>query len=764
MVLVRRRGLLAASLATLLTTVMVVGEGATDALVFVSRQIPPVGSVYLTSAMDMPGVGPYSRFRVAAPGRLIVRESDGKLRVLIDGSTPTAESLRLIDVNAPDVSYDGKGIVFAGLPAGDYDRAPNSNPGAWRLYRINVDGTGLQQVTKSDQSLDLTQFGGAGGGLRPYDDTDPAWLPDGRIVFSSTRWPSYAQYSGVRTTNLYVVNADGGGLHRITSERNGADRPVVDPQTGKIVYARWWRNHRFALNDQTTIADAGGGYLQKDGLSARRDVQMTGESQYADFLWRNVWNAASINPDGTGLVAWGGSYLQTGDGNESHVYGGRFFQDGDFLANFFPMFNMTEAAGFGGLRRYKRGPYGFTAVSGVTTVSTGKFMRASPPSYGVNQGEYTSEAETLPDGTLIVSWAPDARQDYGLYRSNADGSGRTLIYDNPGTTELRARVVRARTLPAIVSDSVTRVAGTLPPSANGPYDQGGTFVFDALNVYANAAVDTDIVSAPPVGSAATIRFFIDHQRTSPGSFPNLDWPILLDELPVSPAGAVRHVSAPADVPLFEQLRSPSGTVPATRGPYGEQGAGHVAGMNFGRPGTTSRCVGCHIGHTMIPVPTNSDEAAWTNLAPGARVTVSSTRDASRNAGLIDRRVMKGDVSRYWASAPDRSAGEWVQLTFPVPIVVRAVRLYNPRSGGDAKSSIKVQAAEVQLCPDVACDTSSANVSTAALSVDGTLVSFSDVPAVAVRVKITRVAGSFHGARAASLAEIEVIGRGGEQAP
>jgi hypothetical protein len=47
----------------------------------------------------------------------------------------------------------------------------------------------------------------------------------------------------------------------------------------------------------------------------------------------------------------------------------------------------------------------------------------------------------------------------------------------------------------------------------------------------------DIVSAPAVGSAATIRFFLDHQRTSPGSFPNLDWPILLGEAPLAADGA-----------------------------------------------------------------------------------------------------------------------------------------------------------------------------------------------------------------------------------
>ena len=57
------------------------------------------------------------------------------MRTLIDGSGPGPASLHLIDVNAPDVSYDGMRIVFAGLPAGSYSPAPVNNPGAWRLHR-----------------------------------------------------------------------------------------------------------------------------------------------------------------------------------------------------------------------------------------------------------------------------------------------------------------------------------------------------------------------------------------------------------------------------------------------------------------------------------------------------------------------------------------------------------------------------------------------------------------------------------------------------
>ena len=169
----------------------------------------------------------------------------------------------------PHWSSDGKRIVFAGLVAGDYDRRPMTNPGGWRLYAIDVDGANLRQITFSDrETLDLTQFGNVQGQFRTYDDTDPVWLPDGRIAFSSTRWPSLAMYGAARTSNLYLVNADSSDLHRITSERNGADRPQVDPLTGRIVYARWWRNFRLPANEMTTIADPAGGYQLKDGLVA----------------------------------------------------------------------------------------------------------------------------------------------------------------------------------------------------------------------------------------------------------------------------------------------------------------------------------------------------------------------------------------------------------------------------------------------------------------------------------------------------------------
>ena len=61
------------------------------------------------------GMGGDKLMPVAAPGKLLVRETNGTIRTLVDGSKPTTASLNLIDVSAPNVSYDATKIVFAGF-------------------------------------------------------------------------------------------------------------------------------------------------------------------------------------------------------------------------------------------------------------------------------------------------------------------------------------------------------------------------------------------------------------------------------------------------------------------------------------------------------------------------------------------------------------------------------------------------------------------------------------------------------------------------
>src|SRR5690242_19726790 len=89
-------------------------------------------------------------------------------------------------ISDPKVSFDGKKILFSMRPPG----------GTWRnIYEINADGTGLRQVT-------------SGGG----HDFDPLYLPDDKIVFTSTRDNEMDEYNHSLAAHLYECDLDGSNL------------------------------------------------------------------------------------------------------------------------------------------------------------------------------------------------------------------------------------------------------------------------------------------------------------------------------------------------------------------------------------------------------------------------------------------------------------------------------------------------------------------------------------------------------------------------
>ncbi len=234
-------------------------------IVFVSRNPIPNAS-----QGDVPGFGPQFRTAIVG-GKMMVRESSGKLRRLVD-------STRLIDVADPCVSWDGKKVLFSGIQHAD---------SSWRIFEIGVDGTAFRQITFSDRSIPLEQFGAAKKLFVRYDDFDPCYLPEGKIVFASTRYPSMAMVAQVRTSNLYIINADGGNLHRITSERSGGEEPTIDPVTGQIVYARWWVN------------------VDRPSNKTRNNLSREDATSLTDDIG-NIWQAITIRPDGTGLKLYAG--------------------------------------------------------------------------------------------------------------------------------------------------------------------------------------------------------------------------------------------------------------------------------------------------------------------------------------------------------------------------------------------------------------------------------------------------------------------------
>jgi hypothetical protein len=115
-------------------------------------------------------------------------------------------------VSDPHVSFDGEKILFSMRPPG----------GNWRnIYEIDVDGTNLRQVT-------------SGGG----HDFDPLYMPDGTIMFTSSRGGEMDEYNHAPAEHLHCVNADGTDLRRVSFNQSDDFDPALLPN-GQIVYTRW---------------------------------------------------------------------------------------------------------------------------------------------------------------------------------------------------------------------------------------------------------------------------------------------------------------------------------------------------------------------------------------------------------------------------------------------------------------------------------------------------------------------------------------------
>lgn len=169
----------------------------------------------------------------------------GRLLVL-DGLHPGGHVRKLAAEKAgsfwrPDVSFDGKRVLYC-YKAHDEK--------SFHLHEINIDGTGHRQLTFSD-----------------YDDLDPIYLPDGHIMFTTTRCNTYVRCSGYSYSYI-LARCDGDGRNvYLVSQGSEPDWLPSLLHDGRVIYSRW---------------------------------------EYTDkALWRmqSLW---TTNPDGTGTVAfWG---------------------------------------------------------------------------------------------------------------------------------------------------------------------------------------------------------------------------------------------------------------------------------------------------------------------------------------------------------------------------------------------------------------------------------------------------------------------------
>jgi hypothetical protein len=181
---------------------------------------------------------------------------NGSRLTVLDGIGPDAKARVLLPpetgyIMRMDLSFDAKKIVFGMKP---------TLGRSFHLYEVDVDpSTGLRAGGKALRQLTNSL----------YDDMDPIYLTDGRIIFSTSRGNSYVRcLPPSASTVLARCDADGKNIYIISRNNEPDYTPSLLPD-GRVLYTRWEYTER--------------------------------------PLWRlqKLW---TINPDGTGLsVYWGNS-------------------------------------------------------------------------------------------------------------------------------------------------------------------------------------------------------------------------------------------------------------------------------------------------------------------------------------------------------------------------------------------------------------------------------------------------------------------------
>jgi len=153
-------------------------------------------------------------------GQLCLLEMDGlygRVRVLLD------EPKGLI--RDPDVSYDGRKILFAWRKSMEDDD--------YHLYEMDAVSEAIRQIT-------------SGQGVADYEGV---YLPTGDILFNSSRCQQIVDCWWADVSNLYTCAADGRFLRRLSFDQVHTNYPQVMPD-GRVVYTRWDYNDRGQLFPQ----------------------------------------------------------------------------------------------------------------------------------------------------------------------------------------------------------------------------------------------------------------------------------------------------------------------------------------------------------------------------------------------------------------------------------------------------------------------------------------------------------------------------------
>uniref|UniRef100_UPI00406BBF8C HzsA-related protein n=1 Tax=Marinobacter metalliresistant TaxID=2961995 RepID=UPI00406BBF8C len=515
------------------------------------------------------------------------------------------------DVKGLHVSQDGSRLLFA-MRAPEIEDADEEDQPTWNIWEYDVSADSLQRIIASDVTA------------RAGQDVAPAYLPDGRIVFSSTRQriskavlldEGKPQYSGLEEDGdspafvLHVMDADGQNIEQITFNQSHDLDPMV-ADDGTIVFSRW----------------DNAGQTRNNGLNLYR-----------------------VNPDGTGL-----DYLF---GRHSHdsvpeATGIQYLQprktdNGNLLVQLRPFESDDYASVLAEVDVEQ-----FVEASLRIDGSEGSGQRSLVPGVGLDgqlslKGSYGSVSPLL-DGTnrYLASWTPcrlreiatdrivnctedrlqseeyqPAEPVYGLWLLDVTSeTQRPVVSPVEGIQFDEAVLMKARPLEGFIPESqFTGDAGALGDDGYGVLHIRSVYDIDGVDTTpAGIEVMADPVQTPPNQRPARflrlekpVAIPDDNVRDFDNSAFGRSRGQLMREIlgyaPVEPDGSVK-VAVPANVAFAISVLDEQGR---------RIGARHQNWLSV-RPGETLECKGCHNPNN--PTPHGRPDAGPASVWGGATTT------------------------------------------------------------------------------------------------------------------------------------------------
>jgi Hydrazine synthase alpha subunit middle domain/WD40-like Beta Propeller Repeat len=570
-----------------------------------------------------------------ADARELLPFSPGADLYLRDRASPSSAETNLTaaltqgrgDVRDVEPSYDGTRLVFALREPNIVGAAPEDQP-TWDIYEYELATKQLRRVFASDTTA------------REGDDVAPHYLPDGRILFSSTRQrqskailldegkPQFAaldENDNEPAFVLHVMNADGSGIRQVSFNQSHDLDPAVLPD-GRVVFSRW---DNAPGHDEISLYS-----MRPDGM----DLQLLyGSRSHETGTNGEVVHFLDPRPMANGKL------LVRSQPFEAPDLGGQLLEidTANYVENTQPTLPNRGALS---------GPAQLAAtINDVRTVEGpspgGRYNSAFPLQDGTGRilmtwtqcrllestAGATSRIVPCTDERLAAGVTATAPPLYGIWIY--DPSQRTqLPVSNPveGTLVTDVVALQPRTLPPVLLD---RVAGV---DFDADLAAEGVGIIDIRSVYDIAGTDT----AP--GGIAVVR---DPARTlaaaRPARFVRIEKPVsipdddvrdfdrsafgvtsafgmreILGYAPVEPDGSVR-IKVPADVAFALSVLDGNGRRIGDR---------HGNWLQV-RAGQELKCTGCHVAARDDSHGRDNLFAAANAGAPGTGVPFPNTNPA-----------------------------------------------------------------------------------------------------------------------------------------